>query len=147
MLNKGAVAPDFELADQQGEMTTLTQLLANGNVIVYFYPIDFSPVCTAQACGFRDNYAGAAKLGTQVVGISPQNVETHLRFSQLHSLPFPLLADPKKQAIRAYGVDGPFGMGVRRASFLVNKDQVIVKRVVSEFFVGSHTDLLRETIN
>ena len=147
MLNKGAVAPDFKLADQHGALTSLSELLVAGNVVVYFYPIDFSPVCTAQACGFRDNYAGASDLGTQVVGISPQGVETHLRFSQLHKLPFALLADPKKQAIRAYGVDGPFGMGVRRASFLVNQDQVIVKRVVSEFFVGSHTDLLRETVN
>ncbi|MEM9620352.1 MAG: peroxiredoxin [Pseudomonadota bacterium] len=143
MLKEGDKAPDFDLPDQQGDMQSLQSLLNNGPVVVYFYPIDFSPVCTAQACAFRDNYDDVLQLGKQVVGISPQTQSSHQRFAQLHALPFPLLSDTSKRTIRAYGVDGPFGMGVRRATFLVDESQHVVKRVVSELLVGPHLALTK----
>ena len=147
MLRVGDTAPDFELQDQSGNIVTLDRLVAAGELILYFYPADFSPVCTAEACAFRDSYQGVSSIGTQIVGVSPQSVGSHRRFSQGFSIPFPLLSDRRKKAIRAYGVDGPLGFGVRRVTFLVDGSKTIRNRVVSEVFVGSHTDLLRKTLD
>ena len=146
MLAIGNIAPEFELKDQFGVTTNLTQMTANGDLILYFYPADFSPVCTAEACAFRDSYEGVSKLGTQIVGISPQSVASHRSFSGSFSIPFPLLSDTSKKVIRAYGVNGPMGFGVRRATFLIDKNGVIQNRVVSDLFVNSHLDLLKKTL-
>lgn len=146
MLNSGDRAPDFELPDQSGDTVTLSQMAANGNLILYFYPADYSPICTAEACAFRDSYAGASEVGAQIVGVSPQSVASHRRFASSFSIPFPLLADTKKAVIRAYGVDGPLGLGVRRVTFLIDGSKTIRNRVVSDLFVGSHTDLLKKTL-
>ena len=146
MIKIGDTAPAFDLNDQHGQPTGLSDLLESGSLILYFYPIDFSPVCTAEACAFRDNFAEVAAIGTSIVGISPQDVATHKRFADSFQLPFPLLADPRKSVIRAYGVDGPLGFGVRRATFLIGEDGVVVNRVVSDLFVNSHVELLRQTL-
>lgn len=147
MLRIGNTAPDFELKDQFGSIVTLDQLVTNGDLILYFYPADFSPVCTAEACAFRDNYIGVSGVGAQVVGVSPQGVDSHRRFSNSFAIPFPLLADPRKRVIRAYGVDGPLGFGVRRATFLIDGSKVVRNRVVSDLFVGTHADLLKKTLD
>ena len=146
MLRIGDSAPDFELKDQFGNLVTLEQMAADGDLILYFYPADFSPVCTAEACAFRDSYAGVSSVGAQVVGVSPQSVASHQRFTNSFSIPFPLLSDPRKKVIRAYGVDGPLGFGVRRVTFLIDRSRVVRNRVVSDLFVGSHTDLLKKTL-
>jgi peroxiredoxin Q/BCP len=146
MLAIGDTAPDFQLNDQYGESVSLDEVVAKGDAIVYFYPVDFSPVCTAEACSFRDNFDSVSEIGTQIIGISPQSVSSHRRFSNQFKLPFPLLSDADKKAIKAYGVDGLFGIGVRRVTFLIDQNKVVVNRVVSDLFVGSHTDLLKETI-
>ena len=83
---------------------------------------------------------------TIVIGISPQSVASHRRFAEAFNLPFPLLSDPRKVVIRAFGVDGPLGFGVRRATFLLDADNVIRNRVVSDLFVASHTELLKQTL-
>ena len=147
MLNTNDLAPDFELKDQTGTTVTLDALLVKGNLILYFYPVDFSPVCTAQACVFRDNYAGLEAVGTQIVGISPQSSGSHQRFAKSFSVPFPLLSDSDKKTIRAYGVDGPLGFGVRRATFLIDREKIILNRVVADLFLDSHTQLIRKTID
>ena len=146
MLRVSDTAPDFELKDQFGSIVTLDQIASNGDLILYFYPDDFSPVCTAEACAFRDSYEGISTVGAQIVGVSPQGVESHRRFSNSFSIPFPLLSDPRKKVIRAYGVDGPLGFGVRRATFLIDSSKIIQNRVVSDLFVGSHIDLLKKTL-
>ncbi len=146
MLRVGDIAPDFELKDQSGSIVTLDQMASGGDLILYFYPADFSPVCTAEACAFRDGFKGAPSIRAQIVGVSPQSVASHQRFSSSFSIPFPLLSDPRKKAISAYGVDGPFGFGVRRVTFLIDSSKIIQNRVVSELFVGSHTDLLKKTL-
>ena len=121
---------------------SLSALLAQGELVLYFYPADFTPVCTAEACAFRDSYDGVAELGVQVVGVSPQSVSSHARFAQQHRLPFPILSDARKKVIRAYGVDGPFGIGVRRATYLIDRTSVIRKRIVADFSATSHLDIL-----
>ena len=146
MLNVGDTAPDFELQDQHGDIQTLDACLTNGKAIIYFYPFDFSPVCTAEACAFRDSLANVPDLGVSVVGISPQSAQSHAQFAQLHNLNFTLLSDTRLQAIAAYGVKGPFGLGVRRATFLVNIDKQIEKRVVADFSSTTHVKLLKETL-
>lgn len=146
MLNINDSAPDFELPDQRGNLLTLDGLLTRGPLLLYFYPADFSPVCTAEACAFRDSFAGVESVKTQIVGVSPQNEATHARFADQYAIPFPLLADSRKQLIRAFGVDGPLGFGVRRATYLIDQQKVIRNRVVSDFFVGSHLALIKETL-
>jgi peroxiredoxin Q/BCP len=82
----------------------------------------------------------------QIVGISPQSESSHQRFSETYDLPCPLIPDTGKSIIRRYGVDGPLGFGVRRATFLIGQDGLIRKRVVSDLFVGSHTDFIRSVL-
>ena len=103
MLNVGDDAPEFELADQNGATVRLSELIKESPVIVYFYPADFSPVCTAQACGLWDSFAGIDQVKLKVVGISPQSVKSHDQFADRYDLPFPLLADTDRTAIRDFG--------------------------------------------
>lgn len=146
MLSVGDTAPDFEAADQNGEDVRLTTWLERGPVIVYFYPADFSPICTAQACTFRDRADSLDKAGYRILGVSPQSASSHRRFAAAHGLTFPLLSDTDKTIIRAYGVDGPLGFGVRRATFLIHTDGRIKNRVVSDLFLGSHTAFLSSVL-
>ena len=147
MIKIGETAPDFELPNQSGEAVSLASLLGNGELVLYFYPADFTPICTAEACAFRDAYDDLSEIDVQVVGVSPQSVDSHQRFASRHSLPFPILCDERKSVIKAYGVDGPLGFGVRRATYLIDKDQTVANRVVSDLFVGSHMDLVKAVIN
>lgn len=146
MLDRGDIAPDFVLQDQDGRSMRLSDLLDDGPVVLFFYPADFTPVCTREACAFRDRHQVLAQRGTQIVGISPQDVPTHRRFSDTFSLPFPLLCDTRKRVIRDYGVDGPLGFGVRRATYLISPSGIIEKRAVSELFLSGHLALVEEAL-
>lgn len=146
MLNNGDKAPAFDTTDQQGNAVSLSTLLEVGPVLLYFYPADFTPICTAQACAFRDQADALDDVSVQILGISPQSTASHQRFADTYDLGFPLIADEKKTIIRRYGVDGPLGFGVRRATFLIGQDGHIGKRVVSDLFVGSHTDFIRSVL-
>lgn len=146
MLNVGDRAPDFHTEDQTGTSHRLSDALASGPVILYFYPADFSPLCTAQACAVRDTAPALASASIRVLGISPQSAASHQRFARQYGLDFPLLSDTGKQIIRAYGVDGPLGIGVRRATFLVGKDGLIARRVVSDLFLGSHKSFIASVL-
>ncbi len=146
MLDIGDTAPDFELTDENGEQTTLDDLLAGESLILYFYPADFTPLCTAEACSIRDMHEDIVGVGIKVVGISPQSEPSHRRFKAKFNIPFPLLFDKNKKVIRAFGVDGPLGFGVRRATYLISKEKRIENRVVSDLFVSSHTQFIKEVI-
>jgi len=146
MLNIGDTAPDFELTDENGAQVTLDDLLAGESLILYFYPADFTPLCTAEACSIRDMHDDIVDVGIKVVGISPQSERTHQRFKKQFNIPFPLLFDKDKKVIKAFGVDGPLGFGVRRATYLIGKDKNIENRVVSDLFIGSHTEFVKEVI-
>ena len=138
MLAKGTRAPEFELADQDGRKHTLKSLLAGGPLILYFYPADFTPGCTKEACSFRDLHQDLMKAKLRVVGVSPQDVASHRKFADEHGLNFPLLADPDKLAVKAYDVDGPLGFGVRRGTYLIGKDGVIQDSVLADLRIGAH---------
>ena len=109
-------------------------------------PDQIPAVCTAESCAFRDRHEEVATADTQIVGISPQSVSSHRRFANTFGIEFPLLADQRKQVIRAYGVDGPMGFGVRRVTFHIDSSGVVQNRVVSDLMVSSHTDLLRKAV-
>ncbi len=146
MIEAGERAPEFSLHDQDGTARTLSELLADGPLVLYFYPADFTPGCTKEACSIRDMHDDIAAAGMRVVGISPQNSDSHLRFASRHNLPFTLLADPERVAVRAYGVDGPMGIGVRRATFLIGADGVIQDTVLADLRIGRHEAFIQAAI-
>jgi peroxiredoxin Q/BCP len=103
MLSVGSFAPDFSGVDQHGARTSLRTLLERGKLVLFFYPADFTNVCTAEACSFRDARSELAARGVNVAGVSPDSVESHQRFAAEHGLGYTLLADPERGIFRAYG--------------------------------------------
>jgi len=146
MLKPGDLAPEFFLSDENGNEVSLTQLLQPGPIILYFYPADFTPGCTKEACTFRDIHDDILSVGLRVVGVSPQDAETHARFKDEHNLPFTLLCDPEKVAIKMYDVDGPFGKGVRRVTYLVTQGQKIQGALQADVMVGKHRGFVQKAI-
>lgn len=146
MLKPGSKAPEFVLANDQGGETSLSDLLQSGPLILYFYPADFTPGCTKEACSIRDIHNDIQAVGLQVAGISPQDEESHQRFRDEHDLPFILLSDPDKVVVKMYDVDGPFGVGVRRATFLINQDRTIQDAVQADVRIGRHQDFIEKAV-
>ena len=146
MLPTGELAPDFELPDQDGRKRRLTDLLGGNPLILYFYPADFTPGCTREACDLRDLHTQILSAGLRVVGVSPQSPESHRRFRDEHSLPFMLLSDEDKVAIKAFDVDGPLGMGVRRATFLIDGKRRIVDAVLADLRISRHQEFVQRAI-
>jgi peroxiredoxin Q/BCP len=124
-LDVGDVAPDFSLQTQNGEQWSLKAALEKGPVVVYFYPKDETPVCTKEACGFRDAYEDFTALGVAVVGISRDSTGAHRSFADHHKLPFTLLSDPDAEVRRLFGVKKTLGLFDGRVSFLIDKSGVI----------------------
>lgn len=146
MLDVGDTAPDVALEGYEGPEGTLSELLAGDSLLLYFYPADFSPVCTREACAFRDRNDALNEVGVRIVGVSPQGADSHRRFRDTHKLPFPLISDASRALIEAFGVGGPFGIGVRRATFLIGPDRVIRARALADLFLGSHLELIEATL-
>ena len=146
MLKNGTKAPEFELEDQDGRRHTLDSLLQKGPIILYFYPADFTPGCTKEACTFRDLQNDLVRAKLRVVGISPQDAESHKKFAAKHGLNFPLLADPDKKAVKAYDVDGPLGFGVRRGTYLIGKDGKIQDSVLADLRIGAHEAFVKNAL-
>ncbi len=146
MLKPGEPAPEFKLPDHEGRLRSLAELQGGGPLILYFYPADFTPGCTQEACDLRDLHAQILSAGLKVVGISPQSPDSHRRFRERHKLPFTLLSDEQKTAIRAYEVDGPLGIGVRRATFLLDLRRRIVDAVLADLRIGRHQAFVQKAI-
>jgi len=146
MLKAGSRAPEFVLKNDQGVDTSLTDLLKDGPLILYFYPADFTPGCTKEACSIRDIHDDLVAVGLTVAGVSPQDRDSHTRFREEHNLPFVLLSDPGKDAIKMYDVDGPLGVGVRRATFLIAQDRTIQDAVLADILIGRHEDFINKAI-
>ena len=144
-IEEGKAAPLFTLEDQDGRKVALKDLRGR-HVIVYFYPRDETPGCTKEACSIRDIHNDIQSVGLQVAGISPQDEDSHRRFRKKHDLPFILLSDPDKVAIKTYDVDGPFGVGVRRTTFLINPDRVIQDAVMADVRIGRHQAFIEKAV-
>jgi len=124
----GNPAPEFELADQTGQLHSLEDYREQW-VVLYFYPKDETPGCTTEACEFRDNIFAYRELNAQILGVSLDDVDSHREFAEHHSLPFPLLADVDGSAADAYGVKTRmFGMTVaKRQTFIIDPNGNVVK--------------------
>jgi peroxiredoxin Q/BCP len=130
----GDSAPDFELLGTGGRTVRLADFRGRWLVLA-FYPGDFTPVCTRQFCSYRDAADRLDELDAEVVGVSPQSLDSHERFRAEYGLTVPLLADPERKTIRAYGVLGPGGM-VRRSIFIVDPEGIVRYRQVALLGLG-----------
>jgi peroxiredoxin Q/BCP len=146
MLKAGDRAPEFTLTDHTGSEVTLTNLLHQGPLILFFYPRDFTPVCTKEARMVRDLSAEITEVGLQAVGISPDDADSHQRFRSKHELQFTLLCDPEKHVADMFGVIGPFGVGLRRGTFLIDQNRNIQNAICADLRVGRHEEFLRRAI-
>jgi peroxiredoxin Q/BCP len=135
-LKAGDKAPDFTAKDQNGKTISLGDFKGK-TVILYFYPKDDTPGCTAEACDFRDNYQSLAGKGFEVIGVSTDDEKSHKKFETKYSLPFPLIADTDQAIVEAYGVWGEknmYGkkyMGTIRTTFIIDADGAI-KQVIDK---------------
>ncbi|HSY95153.1 MAG TPA: peroxiredoxin [Steroidobacteraceae bacterium] len=146
MIHAGERAPEFTLPDETGTDRSLTQLLRTEALVLYFYPADFTPGCTRQACTLRDLHAEIERAGLRVVGISPQSPASHAKFKAKHQLPFTLLSDEQKTVAKMYGVNGPLGIGVRRATFLIDASRRIRDALLADFMISRHADFVRKAV-
>ena len=128
----GRKAPDFTLTDDSGNKVKLSRLRGKP-VVLYFYPRDDTPGCTTQACNFRDANAKLAKAGATVLGVSPDTLQSHVKFRDKFDLNFPLLADPDHKVAEKYGAwrektrFGKTAMGIQRSTFIIDADGVVQK--------------------
>jgi peroxiredoxin Q/BCP len=121
----GDQAPDFSLRSQEGEVVKLSELLERGNVVVYFYPKDKTPGCTAEAGAFRDSYPKFGELGAEVVGISSDSVDSHKGFASQCGLPFKILSDSDGEVRRKYGVSSTMGLIPGRVTYVIDKSGMV----------------------
>jgi thioredoxin-dependent peroxiredoxin len=142
-LAEGSPAPDFELPDQDGNLTRLSRLLKDGPVVLFFYPAAETPGCTKEACYFRNLDAEFEAAGAQRVGISRDSVAKQKAFADKHHLGYTLLADVDGEVAAEYGVKrGLLGAlaAVKRSTFVIGSDQVIKRVVSSELNMDLHAD-------
>jgi thioredoxin-dependent peroxiredoxin len=150
VVEEGQEAPDFELASDAGERVRLSQFRGKP-VVLYFYPKDDTPGCTAQACGIRDSYDDFEQRGAVVLGVSPDEESSHVKFKQKYGLPFTLLADPEHAVAELYGVwgerkyMGKTYMGVERSTFLIDDDGHIAK-VMRRVKPDTHAERVLEAL-
>src|SRR5213083_696669 len=132
MIDEGTEAPDFELTSDDGSTVRLSDLRGKP-VVLYFYPKDDTPGCTAQACGIRDSWGDLEQRGAVVLGVSPDPESSHVKFKEKYGLPFTLLADPEHSAADDYGVwvektnYGRTYWGIERSTFVIGPDGNVAK--------------------
>lgn len=150
-LQVGDLAPEFSSKDQDGKEVNLSGFKGK-KVILYFYPKDDTPGCTAQACNLRDNYDALLNKGYQVLGVSVDDEKSHVKFIKKFDLPFPLLADTDHSIVEAYGVwveksmYGRTYMGTARTTFVIDETGII-EEVIEKVDTKNHTDqILSKTV-
>ena len=122
----GDVFPDFRLNDENGDEFELERDLKSSYLVLYFYPKDETPGCTAEACSFRDHYEDFLQLGAEVIGISSDGVKSHQKFAARHKLPFVLLSDSKKKVQRLFKLPKIiFGLYTKRITFVIDKEGLV----------------------
>jgi thioredoxin-dependent peroxiredoxin len=143
-LNVGDKAPEIMALDQNGRKISLADFRGS-KVILYFYPKDDTPGCTAEACNLRDNYDGLLAKGFKIIGVSADSIKSHLKFAGKYNLPFPLIPDIDKKIINDYGVWGKKKFlgkeydGIYRTTFIISEDGIILK-IFDKVDTKQHTD-------
>lgn len=146
MLELGTPIPNLQLPDASGQRIRLHDLVGEKILVLYFYPKDDTPGCTAQACAFRDDYQAFVEAGAEVVGISQDSEASHQAFAAKHGLPFRLLSDPEGEAQRAFGVKKTLGILPGRVTFVVGRDGRILDRFSSQLRVKEHVERARRRV-
>src|SRR5882757_6024935 len=140
-MKPGDLAPDFTLSDDEGNQRSLGEFLANGPVVLFFYPAAMTTGCTKESCHFRDLSKEFAEVGAQRVGISPDAVAKQAEFTAKHSFDFPLLSDPDGTVATQFGVRRKFGpLQTRRMTFVIGTDRTLIDVIASEVRMGVHAD-------
>ncbi|TAF56378.1 MAG: thioredoxin-dependent thiol peroxidase [Sphingobacteriia bacterium] len=144
VLKEGSKAPAFKAPDQNGKIVSLSDFKGK-KVILYFYPKDDTPGCTAQACNLKDNHSALLKKGFQVVGVSVDSVKSHKKFEEKFELPFPLISDEEKKIVDKYNLWGEkkfMGrtyMGTTRTTFLID-EAGIIRKIIAKPDTKNHTE-------
>ncbi len=150
MLEEGKKAPEFKLKDQDGNLHSLKDYKGK-NVVLYFYPKDNTSGCTAEACNFRDEFPKFKNINAEILGVSPDSVESHKKFADKYNLPFTLLADENKEVVEKYGVwkqKSMYGrkyMGVERTTIIIDTEGKI-KKIFSKVKVPNHNQEVIEAL-
>jgi peroxiredoxin Q/BCP len=140
-MQAGDVVDDFELPDQDGVPRRLSVMLADGPVVLFFYPAAMTSGCTRESCHFRDLAAEFKSVGAQRVGISLDTVDKQKEFSDKHGFDYPLLSDATGAVARQFGVNRPFGfLRVRRHTFVIGTDSRLIAEIASELNMQLHAD-------
>lgn len=139
-MNVGDRAPDFEAVTEQGDRVKLSDYLAMGPVVLFFYPRAMTRGCTAESCHFRDLASEFAGVGAVRLGISADSVERQARFAVANDLDYPLLSDPDRSIARTFGVKRPGPLMNKRATFVIDTDRRVVEAVSSELNMEVHAD-------
>jgi peroxiredoxin Q/BCP len=147
-VKQGDQVDDFELPDQTGTARRLSDMLANGPVVLFFYPAALTYGCTKESCHFRDLAAEFKTAGAQPVGISRDAVTKQQQFDEKHSLGFPLLSDADRKVAEAFGVKGGMlGLSpVKRSTFVIDRDRTVRAVISSEISMNSHADRALEAV-
>lgn len=136
VLKAGEKAPDFEAVSDDGSVVKLSEVLKEREVILYFYPKDETPGCTAEACSFRDEWESIREMNAEVLGVSSDSTESHKKFKEHHNLQFTLLSDPKKEIRVKYDVKG--SIMPPRTTFVISKDGTIAHVFNSQINAKRH---------
>ena len=149
-LRIGDTAPDFELTSSDGRALHLADLKGKKNVVLYFYPGDFTLVCTRETCGFRDQYEALRKLDTEVIGVSVDSNESHQKFAAAHEVQFALVSDGERKLAEKYGANEGLLAKLRgvtkRVTYVIDKSGKIAGVFDSALRAGQHTDGVRECV-
>lgn len=141
MIITGEKAPDFEAVTTQGKSIKLADFIGKKNLVLYFYPKDNSPGCTRQACYFRDTKAEFEEKDAIILGVSLDTDNSHRRFQEKHDLNFPLISDREKNLARRFGVLRLGGLlGLKRVTFVIDKEGTVIKVIHSETNMHIHID-------
>ncbi|GAB4200831.1 MAG: peroxiredoxin [Coleofasciculaceae cyanobacterium] len=142
----GDTAPDFTLPSQSGEPVSLKDFIGKKSVVLYFYPKDDTPGCTAQACAFRDSYEVFRDAGAEVIGISDDSSASHEKFATKYRLPFTLLSDTGKQLRKLYGVPSTLGLLPGRVTYIIDKNGIVRHIFNSQFNFKGHIEEALKTL-
>ena len=146
-MNVGDVVDDFELPDQTGAPRRLSELLANGPVVLFFYPAAMTYGCTKESCHFRDLKAEFDDVGAQRVGISADKVDKQAQFADKHSFDYPLLSDPDRKVAAMFGVARKLALvAVKRTTFVIDTDRKVLAVIHSEVSMNQHADKALEVL-
>ena len=142
----GDTAPDFTLPSQSGESVSLKDFIGKKSVVLYFYPKDDTPGCTAEACAFRDSYEVFKEAGAEVIGVSDDSSASHQKFATKYRLPFILVSDTGKQLRKLYGVPSTLGLLPGRVTYVIDKNGIVRHIFNSQFNFKGHIEEAMKTL-